>query len=82
MPTELGEIVVDLLVQYFPKVMDIQFTATMEEELDKIEEGAMDWVTVLKDFYVPFESLLSTARQEMQNLRQEAAKGPSGVNLK
>ncbi len=70
-PTELGEIVVDLLVQHFPKIMEVEFTATMEEELDKIEEGALDWIHVLKDFYGPFESLLATARTEMQNVRQE-----------
>ena len=43
----------------------------MEGELDKIEEGEMDWVKVLKDFYGPFETHLATARTEMQNVRQE-----------
>ncbi len=71
-PTELGEIVVDLLVEHFPKIMDVEFTAAMEEELDKIEEGTMDWIRVLKDFYGPFESLLTTAREQMKNVRQEA----------
>ncbi len=71
-PTELGEIVVDLLVEHFPKIMEVEFTAAMEEELDKIEEGTMDWIRVLKDFYGPFESLLTTAREEMKNVRQEA----------
>lgn len=70
-PTELGETVVDLLVQYFPKVMDVQFTATMEEELDKIEEGEMEWHKVLEDFYQPFRDLLAKARKEMKNIRQQ-----------
>ncbi len=70
-PTELGEIVVDLLVQHFPKIMDVEFTAGMEDELDKIEQGDMDWIKVLKDFYGPFESLLQMARVEMKNVRRE-----------
>lgn len=70
-PTELGETVVDLLVEHFAKVMEVEFTAGMEEELDKIEEGQMDWVKVLKDFYGPFEVVLQVARVEMKNIKQE-----------
>ncbi|HXV27670.1 MAG TPA: type I DNA topoisomerase [bacterium] len=70
-PTELGEIVVDLLVEHFPKIMEVEFTAKMEEELDKIEEGSMEWISVLKDFYGPFESHLAAAREEMKNVRRE-----------
>ncbi len=71
MPTELGETVVDLLVKHFPKVLDIEFTANMEEELDKIEDGDMDWQQVLGDFYKPFEADVAVAREEMKNMRQE-----------
>ncbi|MBI3306393.1 MAG: type I DNA topoisomerase [Candidatus Omnitrophica bacterium] len=71
MPTELGETVVDLLVKHFPKIMEVAFTAAMEGELDRIEEGEMEWKSVLKDFYGPFEIDLTQARQEMQNIRQE-----------
>ncbi len=71
MPTELGEMIVGLLVEHFPKVLDVQFTANMEEELDKIEEGASDWVSVLQDFYRPFEIDIAAARETMKNLRQE-----------
>ena len=71
-PTELGETVVDLLVKHFPKILNVQFTATMEEELDKIEEGEMDWVKVLKVFYGPFEGDVAAAREEMKNIRREA----------
>ncbi|MCM8776208.1 MAG: DNA topoisomerase, partial [Candidatus Omnitrophica bacterium] len=69
-PSELGEIVVDLLVQHFPKIMDVQFTANMEGELDKIEEGKMDWVKVLREFYEPFLSHLEVARETMKNIKQ------------
>lgn len=72
MPTELGETIVGLLVQHFPKVLDVQFTASMEEELDKIEEGQSNWVSVLHDFYGPFETDITAARKTMKNLRQEA----------
>ncbi|MBN1687801.1 MAG: type I DNA topoisomerase [Candidatus Omnitrophica bacterium] len=70
-PSELGEIVVDLLVKHFPKVLDVEFTANMEEELDKIEEGELDWITVLNDFYAPFSQNLTEAREKMKSVRRE-----------
>jgi DNA topoisomerase-1 len=70
-PTELAEIVIDLLVKHFPYILDIEFTARMEEELDKIEEGDMDWVQVLHDFYKPFEEHLREAKEKMKNVKQE-----------
>ena len=77
-PTELAETVIGLLVEHFPYVLDIQFTALMEEELDKIEEGTMDWGKVLHDFYLPFEERLKEAKEKMKNVRQEAV--PAGEN--
>ncbi len=71
MPTELGDIVIDLLVKHFPKILDFDFTALMEEELDKIEEGGIDWVQVLKDFHIPFEEQLAVAKTEMKSVKQE-----------
>ncbi len=71
MPTQLGEIVVDLLVQHFPGVLDIQFTAQMEEELDKIEEGELEWAKVLGNFYEPFSKHLEEAREKMREVRRE-----------
>lgn len=65
-PTELGTLVTKLLIEHFPKILDIQFTAMMEEELDEIEEGKADWVEVLKEFYQPFAETLSTATVEMK----------------
>ncbi len=66
--TELGMKVNDILVEYFPNIINITFTATMEEELDKVEEGSMKWVQVLKDFYVPFQKKLAYAQK---NLKKE-----------
>ncbi len=69
--SELGETVVDLLVEHFPKVLDVQFTATMEGELDKIEDGELQWQTVIADFYKPFEADVLVARENMKNMKQE-----------
>ncbi|MBU1924585.1 MAG: type I DNA topoisomerase [Candidatus Omnitrophica bacterium] len=71
MCTELGIKINDILVEYFPDIIDIQFTANMEEELDKVEEGRLDWVTVLKDFYTPFKKRLDFAKK---NLKKEVIK--------
>ncbi len=71
-PTELGETVIGLLVEHFPYILDIEFTALMEEELDKIEEGTLDWIKVLQDFYGPFENHLKEAKEHMKDIRQEA----------
>jgi len=65
-PTELGCKVCDLLIEYFPRVMDIQFTAQMEEELDEIEEGRLDKIKVLQDFYEPFKSNLDYAQANIK----------------
>jgi DNA topoisomerase-1 len=60
-PTELGVVVTDLLIERFPGLMDIGFTANMEDNLDKIEEAALKWVKVVRDFYVPFDKELAEA---------------------
>jgi DNA topoisomerase-1 len=65
-PTELGFKVCDLLVEYFPKIMDVKFTALMEEELDEIEEGRLEGVKVLEDFYSPFKASLDFAAQNIK----------------
>jgi DNA topoisomerase-1 len=64
-PTELGVIVVDLLKEFFPAVIDIQFTAGMEDNLDMVEEGEMDWVKVLNEFYNPFKETLENADEKI-----------------
>ncbi|MEC4676418.1 MAG: type I DNA topoisomerase, partial [Nitrospirota bacterium] len=60
-PTELGVVVNDLLVDRFADLMNIGFTAKMEKELDQIEEGRLKWVDVVKDFYTPFQEKLEEA---------------------
>ena len=65
-PTELGFMVSELLVEYFPKIMDIGFTALLEEELDQVEEGKVDKNKVLKDFYEPFKVSLDYAQANIK----------------
>ncbi len=63
-PTELGETVAKVMIKQFPEVFDVQFTSTMEGELDKIEEGELTWKRVLDDFYQPFDAALRDVRVE------------------
>ncbi|MBU4343274.1 MAG: type I DNA topoisomerase [Candidatus Omnitrophica bacterium] len=71
-PSELGMIVNDLLVKNFSDIMDYEFTAKMEEELDEIEEGKKERLEVLKNFYGPFEKDLSLAKVHMRKVKGEA----------
>ncbi len=70
-PTELGVVVNDLLVQHFPEVLNVQFTAHMEEDLDRIEEGSKPWVETVREFYGPFTTYLSKATSEMRDVKRE-----------
>ncbi|TRZ48900.1 type I DNA topoisomerase [bacterium] len=65
-PTELGFKVCEMLVEYFPKIMDEKFTALMEEELDEIAEGKIDKIKVLEDFYQPFKISLDFAQANIK----------------
>jgi DNA topoisomerase I len=65
MPTDTGMTVNDLLVEHFPEVMDLGFTAQMEDRLDMIADGEADWVQSLREFYVPFSARVSAAEAEM-----------------
>jgi DNA topoisomerase-1 len=69
-PTELGKTVNEILVKNFPNIFEEKFTANMEEELDKIEEGEEKWVKVLNDFYVPFQSTLKKVENEKGKIKQ------------
>ena len=64
-PTDLGKLVNDLLVEHFGDVMDYDFTAALEEELDHVEEGRLDWQKVVGDFWKPFEHDLVAAEQKI-----------------
>ena len=68
-PTELGFIVNDLLIESFPDVLNVDFTAHMEDSLDQIEEGKTDSLTVLEDFYRSFKQDLERAEKQMQSVR-------------
>ncbi|MCX8026484.1 MAG: type I DNA topoisomerase [Thermodesulfovibrionales bacterium] len=70
-PTELGMIVNDVLVDKFPTLMDYQFTANMEEELDDIENAKLDWIKVVRDFYEPFSVTLKQAENNNERLKPE-----------
>ncbi len=70
MATELGMRICDLLVQYFPKVMDIGFTAGMEERLDLVEEGELDYKKLLKEFYGPFKEDLDYAMANIERTEE------------
>jgi len=70
-PTELGTIVNDLLVESFEDVLDVEFTASLENKLDLIEDGKLNRYDILRDFYAPFEIDLKKAKKEMRNIKRE-----------
>jgi DNA topoisomerase-1 len=65
LPTELGMAVTDKLMPFFGDIMDVTFTAQMEDHLDKVEEGELGWVETVKEFYEPFKRDLARAKKEM-----------------
>jgi DNA topoisomerase-1 len=70
-PTTLGMTVTDLLTEYFTDVMDLDFTARMEDELDEVSQGEREWVPMLREFYGPFEKALATAQENMPRVKLE-----------
>jgi DNA topoisomerase-1 len=68
-PSELGSIVSDLLVESFPGIMEVDFTAGLERSLDQVEEGKQDWKSLLKDFYGPFSIALKDAKTTMRQIK-------------
>ncbi|MRN54877.1 type I DNA topoisomerase [Paenibacillus monticola] len=71
MPTELGELIIEQMEQFFPEILNVEFTAHMEGDLDHVEEGAEDWVKVLAEFYETFEKRLIFAEEEMKEIEIE-----------
>lgn len=67
-PTELGEIVVTILSEFFPEIIDVEFTAKMESDLDEIEKGKENWVKIIDDFYKKFSVSLEKAEEEMEKV--------------
>ncbi len=70
-PTELGEIVLDLIMEFFPEIINVEFTAKMEKELDDVEDGNIQWVQIIDSFYKDFEKRVEKAEAEMQEVEIE-----------
>ncbi len=70
-PTELGEVTTRLMEERFPKIVNVKFTAQMEQELDTVEEGECSWVQLLTDFYGDFITTLKQAKEEMKDVKIE-----------
>lgn len=68
MPTELGNVTTDIMRNYFSDIVDIDFTAGMEKDLDKIGEGKLGWKKVLEDFYPDFDKTLSSATEKIEKI--------------
>jgi len=68
LPTDVGLIVSDMLVEYFSDVINVGFTARMEEELDEIADGEKNWVEVLREFYAPFEKDVAHAQHAIEKV--------------
>ncbi|WP_226578737.1 type I DNA topoisomerase [Halobacillus litoralis] len=77
-PTELGEIVLDQLREYFPEIIDVDFTKGMEDDLDAIEDGKEEWVNIIGQFYQGFQPRLEKAEQEMEEI--EIKDEPAGID--
>ena len=70
-PTELGEVTTKLMEERFPKIVNVRFTAQMEQNLDTVEEGTYEWVQLLTDFYGDFDKTLKKAKEEMKGVKIE-----------
>lgn len=68
-PTELGEVITKLLKERFPNIVNVKFTAEMEEELDSVENGDVNWDELLAEFYSDFEQTLKDAKAEMEGVK-------------
>jgi DNA topoisomerase-1 len=67
-PTELGEIVNEQVKEYFPEIIDVDFTANMETLLDKVAEGEIEWKKVIRDFFNSFKQDVERAEEEMEKI--------------
>ncbi len=68
-PTELGEVVIELMKKRFPDIVNIKFTAQMENNLDTVEAGKEEWTKILEDFYDDFNESLKKAKEDMKNVK-------------
>ena len=67
-PTELGRMVTSMMTEYFGPIVDTQFTASLEDKLDAVEEGKTEWRQILRDFYPPFEKMLGVAEEQIEKV--------------
>ncbi len=67
-PTELGKMVTAMMLAYFAPIVDTEFTASLEDKLDEVEEGKVEWRSILRDFYPPFEKMLSVAEEQIEKV--------------
>ncbi|MEK3908309.1 type I DNA topoisomerase [Oceanobacillus sp. FSL W7-1304] len=77
-PTELGTIVSDLVEEFFPEIIDADFTAKMENDLDSIEDGKIEWIKIIDEFYSGFSKRLEVAEEEMEKI--EIRDEPAGID--
>ncbi|GAB3067411.1 type I DNA topoisomerase [Virgibacillus ainsalahensis] len=77
-PTELGGIVGELVKEFFPEIIDVEFTMKMEDDLDSIEKGKNEWIKVIDNFYQGFSKRLDTAEKEMEKI--EIRDEPAGID--
>ncbi|MEK3808946.1 type I DNA topoisomerase [Bacillus sp. FSL H8-0547] len=77
-PTELGEIVLELIMEFFPEIINVEFTAKMENSLDEIEDGQVQWVNIIDDFYKDFAKRIEVAENEMEEI--EIKDEPAGID--
>ncbi|UFU01016.1 type I DNA topoisomerase [Radiobacillus kanasensis] len=77
-PTELGEIVTEIMKEFFPEIVDVDFTVKMEGDLDSIEEGKTEWIRIIDQFYGGFDKRLKKAEKEMEKI--EIKDEPAGID--
>ncbi|MEC0767261.1 type I DNA topoisomerase [Bacillus atrophaeus] len=70
-PTELGQIVLELIMEFFPEIINVEFTARMEQDLDNVEDGNTEWVQIIDRFYTDFEKRVKKAEAEMKEVEIE-----------
>ncbi len=76
-PTELGRMVTSMMEKYFADIVDTEFTAELEDKLDRVEEGDVAWKDIIREFYPPFEKMLTQAEQQIEKV--EVKDEPSDV---
>jgi DNA topoisomerase-1 len=81
-PTDIGMVVNDFLLQYFPNILDFHFTAKVEEEFDEIAEGNLDWQKMLKSFYTPFHKTVESTTENSERASGERILGVDPVSGK